>query len=94
MSNSDKQQRRVKRKAGELRRRRTKVAQTKEIVRLGESFPNINEFIASLDLSQFGRLLGIFTCSPEDYLATETILEKNGYAGYVTLQAEIDGDGI
>lgn len=91
MGKPGKQRRRKGRQTKKLRQLKTKRAQTRTILQMGESCPDLGDFIASLDTSGINRLLGIFRCSPDEHLATETILEKHGYAGYRMLQCEIDG---
>jgi len=88
-------ERRAERRARERQRLNTRLSQVREIVRMGQECPDINQFIASLYTAACTRLLGIFRCPPEKYLATEAVLAMNGHAGYLTLEAEISGgDGL
>ena len=92
MGNQSRHSRRNARQAKKLRQIKTKTARYRTILNMGESCPDLDEFIASLDISGTSRLLGIFRCSPDEYLATEAILEKHGHLGYRTLECEIDGE--
>lgn len=89
MSKAKKRQRRAQ---NELGRVKAKLAQAEEIVRLAKSYPDLDQFIASLQPFHPSRLLGIFRCSPEEYLAADTVLARNGYPGYRMLECEIDGE--
>ena len=99
MGKRNKQQQRAKRKGRKRHRKQVRLSRLKEIVRMCQEYPDIDNFIDSLDTSGFRRLLGIFRCPPEQYLQTEAVLERHGYSGYQMLQAEIEtkdgsaGDG-
>lgn len=99
MGMRNKLQRREKRGTKKLRqlktklfRAKTKLSQAKAIVQMAKDYPDLETFVASLDTSEIRRLLGVFFCSPEEYLETEAVLERNGHPDYRALQGEIDGD--
>jgi hypothetical protein len=61
-------------------------------MQMSEGYPDLDDFIASLHTKEITRLIGIFCCSPEQYLCTETLLREHGHPGYRCLKAEIQGD--
>jgi len=89
-----KQEKRARRKAKKLRKLKTKFTHCTAIIQMTQECPGLDDFIASLDTSGIRRLIGIFCCSPEEYLCTEKILEERGYSGYRILQCDIEGDRI
>ncbi|HUV64372.1 MAG TPA: hypothetical protein VMW24_10780 [Sedimentisphaerales bacterium] len=82
------------RKAKELQKLQKKFKHSAEIMQLLHDCPKLDDFISSLDTSGIHRLIGIFCCTPEQYLCTEKILEERGFSGYRTLQCPIEGDRI
>ena len=92
MSKRNKGQRREHRKRIELKRERQDCARSAKIMRLADDVPGLEDFIDGVDTSRLTRLIGIFVCSTDEYLATEDVLERHGHGGYRMLKCEIEGD--
>lgn len=92
MTRAERNRRRELRKEKKLRGRRIQAERLRATLKAAEACPGLAEFIASMDTSSITRLLGVFCCSPNEYLQTEGVLAARGYPGYEVLQCEIEGE--
>lgn len=92
MNRSEHNRKRKARKAKRGQQIKRKAHRLRAILDMGEACPDLDDFITSLDMSGLTKLLGVFCCQPDKYLATETVLAENGHLGYQVLQCEIEGE--
>ena len=92
MAKQNTRQRRAGRKAKKEQYLRKKLSRLKHIFQKADDCPDFDQFLGSLDLSGLSRLIGIFSCTPDEYGATEAVLARDGHPGYEVLQWEVNGE--